>query len=136
MPAPTVPLEPVSAVSSPRLTLRPVSESDLGDLLEINGDPEVTRFLPYETWKSPQDGAAWLERMQALGASGTGQQLVVVRNEDSKIVGTVLLFRFDEGSSRLELGYVLGRAFWRQGLMREALSAILTHAFTRMAVRA
>ncbi len=130
-----MPLEPEFPIVTPRLALRPVHRDDLRDLLEVNGDPEVTRFLPYPAWKSVDDGAAWLERMNALASTGTGQQLVVVRTADSKVIGTVLLFRYDEGSARLELGYVLGRQYWRQGLMREALAATCGHAFSAMGIR-
>lgn len=130
-----MPFAPIDRVPSERLTLRPVAERDLPDLLEINGDPEVTRFLPYATWQSLDDGAAWLKRMEVLGATGTGQQLVAVRNDDAKVVGTVLLFKYDEGSARVELGYVLGRPYWKQGLMREALEAACGHAFSAMAIR-
>ena len=127
--------QPIESVSSPRLTLRAVAEGDLPDLLEINGDPEVTKFLPYATWQSLEDGAAWLKRMEALGATGTGQQLVAARTGDDKVIGTVLLFKFDEGSARVELGYVLGRQYWKQGLMREALEAVCGHAFSAMGIR-
>lgn len=130
-----MPLTPVAAVSSRRLALRPVAESDLPDLLEINGDPEVTRFLPYDAWESLDDGVAWLRRMEALAETGSGQQLVVVRNADARVVGTLLLFKFEERSARLELGYVLGRPYWRQGLMREALETICGHVFSVMSIR-
>jgi [ribosomal protein S5]-alanine N-acetyltransferase len=130
-----MPLTPVAAVRSRRLTLRAVAETDLPDLLEINGDPEVTRFLPYDAWQSLDDGVAWLRRMEALAATGSGQQLVVVRNADARVVGTLLLFRFEERSARLELGYVLGRRYWGQGLMREALEAICAHAFSALSIR-
>ena len=129
-----MPLEEVN-VSSARVTLRPVAEPDIDDLLEVNGDPEVTKFLPYATWQSRDDGLAWLTRMQALEATGAGRQLVVVRNEDGKVIGTVLVFRFDAGSARAELGYVLGRAHWGQGLMREALETLCAHAFSVLAIR-
>lgn len=119
----------VTSIPSARLTLRPVAQADLAGLLEVNGDPEVTRFLPYATWQSLQDGQAWLSRMEALCASGTCQQLVLVRNADARVLGTMLLFKYDEGSSRLELGYALGRHYWRQGYMREALRAACAHAF-------
>jgi ribosomal-protein-alanine N-acetyltransferase len=129
-----MPLDAVT-VSSARVALRAVAEPDIDDLLEINGDPEVTRFLPYATWQSREDGLAWLARMQALEATGTGRQLVVARNADGKIIGTVLLFRYDAGSARIELGYVLGRAYWGQGLMREALESLCAHAFSAMSIR-
>lgn len=130
-----MPFVTIEKVSSQRLTLRPVAEADLPDLLAINGDPEVTKFLPYATWQSLEDGAAWLKRMEALGAAGTGQQLVAASNEDGKVIGTVLLFKYDEGSARVELGYVLGRQYWKQGLMREALEAVCGHAFSAMGIR-
>jgi RimJ/RimL family protein N-acetyltransferase len=125
----------VEPVESPRLVLRPVAVADLPDLLEINGDAEVTRFLPYATWQSLQDGEAWLARMLALGESGKGQQLVVVRRADAKVIGTLLLFNFVEASGRLELGYVLGRAHWGQGYMREAIGVACTQAFGALGVR-
>ena len=130
-----MPLPAVTRIVSPRLTLRPVATSDIADLLEVNGDPEATRFLPYPTWQSAQDGAAWLSRMEALASSGTGQQLVLVRNGDSKVIGGLLVFRYEEASGRLEIGYVLGRNHWGQGLMREAIAAMCSHAFTSMNVR-
>jgi ribosomal-protein-alanine N-acetyltransferase len=130
-----MPLSHITPIHSGRIVVRPVTRSDLRDLLEINGDDEVTRYLPYATWQSPDDGTAWLARMQALGASGTGQQLVIAAAGDGKVIGTVLLFKFDEPSARVELGYVLGRAHWRQGLAREALRAVCGHAFGRLGIR-
>jgi len=130
-----MPFPTVAQIDSPRLLLRAVETADLPDLLEINGDPEVTCFLPYAMWQSMQDGEAWLARMLALGSSGTGQQLVLVRRTDSKVIGTMLLFKYDEGSSRMELGYALGRSHWRQGYMREAIKAACTHAFDILGIR-
>lgn len=130
-----MPFPAITRIASPRLTLRPVTAADLEDLLEVNGDPAVTRFLPYPTWQSVADGTAWLARMEALASSGTGRQLVLVRNADSKVIGTLLLFRYDEGSSRVELGYVLGRSHWGQGLMREAIAAACADAFGRLDLR-
>lgn len=123
------------SIASQRLRLRAVERGDLEDLMAVNGDAEVTRFLPYDTWRSMQDATAWLDRMLALAATGTGRQLVIERSEDGRIIGTALIFRFDAGSARAELGYVLGRAFWHQGYMREALASLVDHAFSRLALR-
>jgi RimJ/RimL family protein N-acetyltransferase len=130
-----MPLPAQVPVVSHRLTVRPIVEGDLPDLLPINGDPEVTRFLPYPTWQSLDDGQAWLQRMRALAEGGTGRQFVLVLNATSRIVGTLLLFRFEESSARAELGYVLGRRHWGLGLMREAITAFCTYAFSHLALR-
>lgn len=130
-----MPLPNIESIASPRTTVREIREADLADLMEINGDPEVTRFLPYATWQSEADGQAWLKRMQTLAATGTARQLVIVRSADGKAIGTALLFKFDEGSGRVELGYTLGRAHWRQGYSTEALRALLSHAFAALGIR-
>jgi [ribosomal protein S5]-alanine N-acetyltransferase len=130
-----MPLPTFHAFSTSRTTVRPVQASDLSDLFEINGDDAVTQFLPYATWQSPEDGAAWLKRMEALTSSGSGHQLVILRKHDGKVIGTILLFKFDEASARFELGYVLGRAYWRQGYACEAIRAVCNSAFREMKAR-
>lgn len=127
-------LPSIHELDTTRLTLRQVSERDLEDLMAVNGDPEVTRFLPYATWQGPEDGLAWLRRAEALTASGVGRQLVLV-DRDGRVIGTLLLFRFEEGSARVELGYVLGRAYWGRGLMTEAVEAMCAHAFSALGIR-
>jgi len=130
-----MPLPPIDVITTPRTTIRNVRFEDLPDLMEVNGDPEVTQFLPYATWTSDADAQAWLERIDKLVAAGGTGQYVVVRNADAKVMGTALLFKYDEGSRRAELGYALGRAFWRQGYAAEAIRALLDHAFEAMEIR-
>ncbi len=122
-------------LSTQRLHVRPVAKADLADLFEVNGDARVTQFLPYATWQTSEDASSWLARMQALADAGTGLQLVLARLADHKVIGTVLLFKFESLSARLELGYVLGQAHWRQGYAKEALQAVCQQAFQRMGVR-
>ena len=130
-----MPLPAFTPVDSPRLTLRPVSGDDLPDLFEVNSSDEVTRYLPYTAWQTREDGTSWLARMQALADAGSAVQLVMQRRADAKVIGTLLLFRFDEASARIELGYVLGRAHWRQGYAREALQAACGQAFGALGIR-
>ena len=130
-----MPLKPPTVIESNRLLIRLVEETDLADLLAINGDDEVTRYLPYATWQSLSDGQAWFKRMAALNATGTGLQFVAVEKSTGRVVATCLLFRYDEQSARAELGYVLGRAHWGRGFMHEALSALITYAFDFYALR-
>ena len=128
-------LPPFPPARSARLLLREVEAADLPALLAVNGDDEVTRFLPYPSWRGADDAAAWFERIQTLVASGGTRQLVIVRLEDAHPIGTLLLFRHEPGSARLEVGYALGRASWRQGYAREALSLALREAFGPLGIR-
>jgi ribosomal-protein-alanine N-acetyltransferase len=131
----TMPLAAVDAIETARLRLVPVGAEHLPALLPINGDAEVTRFLPYATWAGLDDARAWLARMDTMTRAGTAHQLVLLRRDDGTAIGTLLLFRHDEPSRRIELGYVLGRAYGRRGYMREAVAAACAHAFARLDIR-
>ena len=115
-----------------RLVLRVVQEADLPDLLEVNGDDEVTRYLPYASWQGLDDARAWLARMQGIVASGTARQLVIEHVGERRVIGTALLFKYDPAPASVELGYVIGRRHWRQGYAREAMAALCGHAFGAM----
>jgi [ribosomal protein S5]-alanine N-acetyltransferase len=130
-----MPLLAPAPIETERLCIRLVAESDLPSLLEVNSNEEVTALLPYDTWRSMEDAKAWYDRMAGIQAAGLALQFVIVRKATGHAVGTCLLFRFEEGSGRAELGYVLGRAQWGQGLMDEALRALLGCAFGIMGLR-
>lgn len=130
-----MPLIAPGPIDTERLLVRLVVESDLPALLEVNSSEEVTALLPYATWQSMADAEAWLQRMRGIEATGLAFQFVVALKASGKAIGTCLLFRFDEGSARAELGYALGRAHWGRGLMQEALTGLLGSAFGTMGLR-
>lgn len=130
-----MPLVAPDPIVSRRLLVRRVAETDLPALLEVNASEEVTALLPYARWTSMADAQAWLKRMEGIQAGGLALQFVVVNKSTETAIGTCLLFRFEEGSARAELGYVLGRAHWGQGLMHEALEALIGCAFRGMGLR-
>lgn len=126
-------------LSTERLIVRPVEQGDLPDLLAVNGDAETTRFLPYATWTRLDDARAWSQRMRSIEAGGTALQLVVEQREVASthghVIGTILLFKWDAASARIELGYVLARSHWGQGLMHEALRGVCARLFSALAIR-
>ncbi len=128
-------LLPDKGLLTPRLHLRTVSVADLPDLMAVNGDAAVTRFLPYAAWTSMADAQAWLTRMQDLMGTGTAHQMVLVARATQSVIGTMLAFKLDEGSARVEVGYALGQVWWRQGFMQEALQAWIAHGFQTLPLR-
>lgn len=130
-----MPLQPPHSIESRRLLLRIVQESDIPDLMQVNGDDEVTCFLPYPSWQSLEDGKAWFDRMSTLMEAGTTLQFVVVDKSSDRAIGSCLLFRYEEPSARAEIGYVMGRDHWGKGLMHEALTSLIAYAFDSCKLR-
>jgi ribosomal-protein-alanine N-acetyltransferase len=128
-------LPPINAIETERLLVTPAEAGHLDELLEVNGDDQVTRFLPYETWTGRGDAEAWLAGMNLLSQSGMCRQLVLLQKADSRAVGTLLLFNFEEKCRRVEIGYALGRVWWGRGLMNEAVRDVCDYAFSAMNIR-
>jgi [ribosomal protein S5]-alanine N-acetyltransferase len=121
--------------ATPRLDIRIVEARDLAGLLVVHADEEVTRFLPYDVWRSMDDARAWLARVAAFADDGKSRQFVMIERDGARPVGAIVLFNVDASNRRAELGYVLGRADWGRGLMREALDAFVAHAFDDLELR-
>lgn len=124
-----------SPMQTPRLLLRGVREADLGDLLSVNSNDEVTRHLPYASWRSLDDAWAWYRRIADLQTKNSCAQFAIVQRDSEQVIGSCLLHRYDPGSARAEIGYVLGRPHWGRGLMVEALRAVIAAAFAQADLR-
>lgn len=112
-----------------RLVLRHLSQADLEALFTIFSNHEVMRY-----WSSPpltQRAQMEAKVRQFVDGyeSGTSLSLGIEREEDHALIGNCTLFDFHEASRRAQVGYCLGRPYWGQGYMNEALTALVNHAF-------
>jgi [ribosomal protein S5]-alanine N-acetyltransferase len=117
-------------LETPRLTLRPLRDDDLGRLARLLGDAEALAL-----WGDPldRDGARqWIERNQArYEADGFGRCAMVLRS-GGELVGDCGLARTTvEGDPEIELGWVVAKAHWGRGLATEAGAAWRDYAFER-----
>jgi len=72
----------------------------------------------------------WAARMRT---QGTGLPLFLFRRSDSQILGAITLDNIRRGPAQSgTVGYWIGQPFARNGYMREALRALVHHAFTEL----
>ncbi|TBR19159.1 N-acetyltransferase [bacterium] len=122
-----LPSRPVIETGS--LVLRLVEKGDLPALFAVNGDEEVVRYSPRESWKTAADGEAWFAKIMEYRSTGATLQFVITLRDGGHPIGTMALFHFDESVRSAEVGYVLARSLWGKGLMKEALAATVAFAF-------
>ncbi|MCA3511390.1 MAG: GNAT family N-acetyltransferase [Rhodobacter sp.] len=66
-------------------------------------------------------------------SQGTALPLLLIRRADGALLGAITLDNIRRGPSQAgTLGYWMGQAHARQGYMREAILALVHHAFTAM----
>jgi RimJ/RimL family protein N-acetyltransferase len=115
-----------ATLQTERLVLRAVRESDAEAIFEeYAGDPAVTRFLLWRPQPSADGVRDFLRGALERMAAGREIHWVITQRPSDRPIGAVGV-TFDD--FRAELGYVLGRAYWRQGIMSEAVSAVVSWA--------
>lgn len=111
----------------------PIEPRDMDDLVALDSDPEVMRFINGGVANSREDyEAELLPRMLAFRHQPYGylKALSSVGTADTQVFVGWFHLRpsyFEEGS--LELGYRLQRRVWGQGLATEGGKALVAHAF-------
>ncbi|GEP19927.1 GNAT family N-acetyltransferase [Pediococcus argentinicus] len=111
-----------------RLILRPVNLDDVNDMFEYMSDPEVAHFVTFDVHKDVEEC-----RDSVLGyfmANPTGKWAIEDKHLH-KMIGTIDM-RIDESTKSAEIGYVLNRSFWGQGIMPEAARELLQVGFDEL----
>ncbi|MBP5405142.1 MAG: GNAT family N-acetyltransferase [Clostridia bacterium] len=117
-------------IETERLILRPFEAED-AEAMYRNwaSDPEVTKYLTWETHKSTEDSKAILSDWLAHYGEGDFFQWAIELKEIGEPVGSIGVVNFDESISAVEVGYCMSRAYWGQGIMPEALTAVMNFLF-------
>jgi len=116
---------PWEIAKTPRCMIRELSLDDLDGLFELYGDEEITKYTeglyPYEEEKEFQ--RAYINNMYRF--YGYGMWLVFSKETGELIGRAGLEHREYNGETELELGYVIGTRFQRQGYATEVCQRIL-----------
>jgi RimJ/RimL family protein N-acetyltransferase len=106
-----------------RLTLRPLVDTDLPDLVGLNGDPEVMAFIgaPMTPAEVAAELPAWVE--------GRGDFGLWAGLADEAFVGVWFLSADPDDDRAGETGWRLPRAAWGHGYAVDGAVALLDHAF-------
>ncbi len=121
-------------LTTPRLLLRPMAMRDAADMYAYSRDPEVARHVLWDAHMSMADTRGYLRYIIGQYRDGEPSSWGIVLRETNRLVGTIGFMAYNQADSVLELGYSLARSCWNQGLMTEALTAVLNECFTVLRV--
>jgi len=111
----------MTSMRTERLLLRPARTDDLDALHHIMRQPRALAYWSTPPHESREETAEFLEGMMTI-PPGEGEDFVI--ELEGRLIGKAGLYRFPD------LGYLLDPAFWRRGLMREALGCVIARAFS------
>ena len=121
-------------IETDRLILRRYVENDYDDLLKLQSNPDVTRFLLYDVRTPEQVGEALTGRLADVPLDSDGQALTVavILRDTGQHLGEVTLFLNSTEQRTGEIGYVFHPESHGHGYAAEASVELLRLGFEEL----
>jgi ribosomal-protein-alanine N-acetyltransferase len=119
-------------LTTPRLRLRQLRPSDAEAMFSFLSDEAVTRTFGLETFTEPEEAQQRIRSINAAFRHHATIRWGLARAADDVLIGTCGFIYWKWRHRHAAVGYELARPLWRQGLMTEALTAVLRFGYTQM----
>lgn len=122
-----------TVIETARLILRPFRIGDASQMYQNWAtDGEVTQYLTWPAHESIEVTKTILNLWMESYLDHEFYQWAVELKETQEVIGSISLMNIDNHNEKGEIGYCIGKAWWNQGIMTEALRAILDTSFNQI----
>jgi ribosomal-protein-alanine N-acetyltransferase len=127
---------PFPVLKTERLTLRQLSVNDDQAILALRSDQQVNKYINRATCNTIEDARKFIDKIAELVSESKGIYWAVTLTDTDQLAGTCCLFNFSTENNQAEIGYELLPAFQQQGIMQEAIAAVIAFAFDVIGLKA
>lgn len=125
------------SLQTERLVLRPFAVNDADAMFQNwASDPEVTKYL---TWPTHTDIKVTKTILEDWVSHYSDPQYyhwaIVPKDNGDSPIGSIAVVDLEDAVEKATVGYCIGRPWWHQGIMTEALAAVLDFLLNRVGVR-
>ncbi len=118
---------------TPRLCLRSITLADAPQMLLLRSDEAVMRYIDRAPAETLADAEALISKMISSQQDNTGITWVMAfADHPDTLIGSIGYWRMMPEHYRAEVGYMLLPAYWRKGLTKEALLAVIDYGFNQL----
>ena len=110
-----------------RLLIRRLAMRDAADLFDYCRDPEVARHVLWDAHLSISESRAYIRYMLKKYRMGEPSSWGIEHLASGRVIGTIGYMWYQRDNNSAEVGYSLSRKYWNQGLMTEALKAVIDY---------
>ncbi|MEO6733083.1 MAG: GNAT family N-acetyltransferase [Ferruginibacter sp.] len=120
-------------VNTARLLLRKISSKDAQEILHLRSDEHVMQYIAKEKAATIEDAEVFINRIvQALESNDGITWAITLKENPDTLIGTIGYWRLIKEHHRAEIGYMLNPAYWKQGIMQEALREVIEVGFNAL----
>lgn len=115
-----------------QLVLRKAKISDVPDIYAYASDIEVTRYLRWGPHLSLKDTENYINEVMVLYHQDLDGPWVIEHRCQNTVIGHIHLMELDAKHRKAQVGFVLSRSYWNQGIITVALSKVLEYSFAEL----
>lgn len=113
-----------------RLCLRDFSEDDAPAFFELRRNESLMKYIGRPRAQSLQDALDLIIRVQQNAVNHDSVNWAIsLRHQPNQLIGSIGYVSRKREHHRAEIGYLLAEQYHRQGIMTEALQAVLRYGF-------
>ena len=116
-------------IQTRRLNLRELTAADAPAIYKNYADPEISKWFFDQPHTEQSQTSHLIDLLIAEFHQGRGLTWAITMLEDNQCIGTCSFGEIQLGT-QAEVGFDLAIEYWGQGLMSEALRAVLAYGFS------
>lgn len=124
---------PFPQLETKRLLLRKMQPADAKALFFLRSDETVMQYIDKERAATINEASIFIQNI--LSWINTNQSInwaITVKENPDQLIGSIGYWRILKEHYRAEIGYMLHPDYWKKGLMKEAIQAVLDYGFQEM----
>jgi ribosomal-protein-alanine N-acetyltransferase len=111
-------------LTTERLTLRPLLESDVQEIFSLRSDSTINKYLDRKPSETLEDALSFIRNIK----KNELLYWAIAQTDNGNLIGTICLFDFSDELNKCEIGYELLTEYQGQGIMAEATKKIIDFA--------
>ncbi|MDR6339948.1 ribosomal-protein-alanine N-acetyltransferase [Filimonas zeae] len=124
---------PFPQLTTPRLLLRQQTVADKHDLFYLRSHPGIMHFIPRPLHQNLDDTLQFIEMLNTgIANRELIHWVITLAQQPERVIGCIGFVRMKKEHYRSEVGYLLHDGYRGQGIMQEALQAVLHYGFNTM----
>lgn len=112
-----------------RLVLKQLCENDKAAIFLLRSDERVNKYIDRPQQQSIDEALAFINKINMAIEQNQSVYWAISLKNNAELIGTICLWNFSANHLTAELGYELSPTFQGQGIMNEAIEAVLKYAF-------
>lgn len=112
-----------------RLQILQITRDDADAVLAIRSDPQTMKYIPRPLARNLEDAKILIDSFDSSFAANQLINWGIKFKGDQQLAGMICLVRMQPEHYRCEVGYILHPDYHKQGIISEAMDAVIAYVF-------